>query len=127
VEANVSGESLTAPTVHTRMDTELHISGPWLRADAGLRMRYEASLAPTAYVGAGLQARHRDIETRKADGDGRSEDMPFSGVVAVGLGLEHRAGNVLLGLDLHVRQGVPAEYRSVSVVLSLGFFLDRGD
>ena len=129
MEANVSGEWLIAPTVHRRMNdtTELHLSGPWLRADAGLRMRYEASLAPTAYAGIGFQVHLRDIETFKTDRYERSEDMPFSGVLALGLGLEYQAGNLLLGLDLHVRQGVPADYRSVAALLSVGYFLDRGE
>jgi hypothetical protein len=132
LEVSVSGEWPAAPTVHTKTDrregdTEIHISGPWLRADAGLRMRYEAPLAPTAYAGIGLQAHHRDVETFNGIGGGRSEAMPFRGVLALGIGLEHRAGNLLLGLELHLRQGVPEDYRSMAALLSVGYVLDQGE
>jgi hypothetical protein len=50
--------------------------------------------------------------------------MPFLGVLALGLGLEYRSRDMSLGLELHIRQGVPDEYRSISAVLSAGFFLD---
>ena len=133
LEANLSGEWLAAPTVHTRTgdneftEEELHIGGPWLRADAGLRMRAGTRLAPTAYAGFGLQAHHRDIEKVTLNGRERSETMPFLGVLVLGMGVEHRAGNLLLGLDCNVRQGVPAEYRSVTVLLSVGYVLDQGE
>jgi hypothetical protein len=127
LEANVGGEWLVAPTVHTG-ETEriLDASGPWLRADGGLRMRCGARLIPTAYGGIGMQAHHRDIDFRESPrpGDGHQGDMPFLGVLALGLGLEYRTRDVSLGLELHVRQGVPDEYRSISAVLSAGFFLD---
>jgi hypothetical protein len=128
LEANVGGEWLVAPTLHDRtdMDGALETSGRWLRADGGLRMRCGARLIPTAYGGVGLQAHHRDIDLRvPTEPEGRDEgDMPFAGVLALGLGLEYRTGDVSLGLELHIRQGLPDDYRSISAVLSAGFFLD---
>jgi hypothetical protein len=130
LEANLGGEWLVAPTVHTKngngeFTEELHVGGPWLRVDGGLRMRAGARLAPTAYAAFGLLAHHRDIET--GAGSKLGETMPFLGVLVLGMGLEHRAGNLLLGLDFQVRQGVPAEYRSVTWLLSAGYILDQGE
>jgi hypothetical protein len=53
--------------------------------------------------------------------------MPFLGVLVLGMGLEHRAGNLLLGVDFQVRQGVPADYRSVTWLLSAGYVLAQGE
>ena len=53
--------------------------------------------------------------------------MRYRGVLTLGLGLQRRAGNVLLGVDFQIRQGVPADYRSVEALLSVGFFLDQGE
>jgi hypothetical protein len=127
VEANVGGEWPVAPTLHARgTDDKIETSGPWLRVDGGLRMRCGARVIPTAYGGIGLQAHHRDIDLSKPSNrnDGRQGDMPFLGVLALGLGLEYRSRDVSLGLELHIRQGVPDGYRSTSAVLSAGFFLD---
>jgi hypothetical protein len=133
VEASVLGEWLAAPTEHAPGDSteggSLRMSGPRLRADAGLRARFGTTLAPTVYAGIGLQVHHRNIEMLPRDEDkpiGANGDMPFGAALALGMGLEYRTGNVLLGLELHVRQGVPADYRSVAALLSVGFFLDQG-
>lgn len=130
VEASVGGEWLVAPTVHSRGRDRLEISGSLLRADAGLRATLGTTVAPTAYAGIGLQAHQRDIEVFRSGGlEGIREngDMPFEGVLALGMGLEYRAGDLLLGVELHIRQGVPASYRSVAALLSVGFFLERED
>jgi hypothetical protein len=131
VEASISGEWLVAPTVHSPRDENqgdvLAIKGPRLRADVGLRARFGARLAPTAYAGIGLQAHYRDIETPTGQNDERIGDMPFGGVLALGMGLEYRVGDMLLGLELHARQGVPADYRSMAALLSVGCFLDQED
>jgi hypothetical protein len=124
-EANVSGEWLTAPTVHRSEDVDLDLSGPLLRADAGLRARSGTLLMPTFYAGAGLQAQHRDIEpTPSVAPPEETRTMPFRGVLVLGMGLGYRIGDVLLSLELHLRQGVPAEYRSTAVSLSVGIPLD---
>lgn len=128
LEANVSGEWAAAPTMHMRGANKLDMSGPWLRADAGLRGRLGTRLMPTFHGAIGLQAHHRDIEPAGMDQlSGGTKGMPFGGVLALGMGLEYRAGDLLLGLELHVRQGVPNDYRSVGWFLSVGFFLDQGE
>lgn len=129
VEGNVSGEWLVGPTVHTRgnaMQPEvIQVSGPLLRMDAGLRARFGAPWSATAYAGIGLQAHHLDIDVPMAQRDGLSRDMLFGGTLALGMGLGYRTGKILLGLELHMRQGVPDDYRSVSALLSVGCFLDQ--
>ena len=134
VEASVSGEQLVAPTVHGRVDGTapqgrevLMVSGPRLRADAGMRARFGAPWSATAYAGIGLQMHHRDIEKPSAAEPKPTGDMPLGGVLALGMGLEYRAGALLLGLELHLRQGVPADYRSMEALLSVGFFLNQGE
>jgi hypothetical protein len=135
VEGNVTWESLVAPTTHTPVNAPpapiIAVYGPRLRADAGLRGRFGTTVMATFYTGIGLQAHHLDIEAiadpeHPMSNEG-SGDLPFEGVLALGMGLEYRVGNVVLGLDLHIRQGVPGEYRSVSGILSVGFFLDQGE
>ena len=128
VEGNVSGEWPVTPTTHTQpgeVRDDLQVSGPWLRADVGLRARFDTRWTPTAYGGMGLQAHHRDFGNPETEPN--RGDMPFSGVLALGMGLEYRTGDMLFGLELHVRQGVPADYRSTAVLLSVGCFLDQGE
>lgn len=139
LEANISGEWLAASTRHSksvpRLDEALTVRGPWLRADVGIRARFGTTLMPTAHAGFGLQARFLEIEKTIEDRTlpdeplktERLEDMPLGGVLTLGLGLEYRTGDVLLGLELHMRQGVPADYRSVEAVLSVGVCLDQGE
>jgi hypothetical protein len=133
IEANVTWESLVGPTTHTQGDgssvRRFEVDGSRLRADAGLRGRFGTTLMATFYTAIGLQAHYLDIEvteyTDDPRGNTRTSDLPFEGVLVLGTGLEYRTANLLLGLDLHIRQGVPPEYRSVSGVLFVGFFLDR--
>jgi hypothetical protein len=141
VETSVSGEWLAAPTVHGRDRVDepqrevVEVNGPLLRADVGMRARFGTPWSPTAYAGIGLLVHHRNIEHTDEDpftdpmtqDDEPTRDMPLGGVLALGLGLEYQAEKVLLGLDLQVRQGVPADYRSVAAVLSVGCFLNQGE
>jgi hypothetical protein len=144
LEASISGAWPAAPTRHSKQDGEqneplrheaLTVSGPSLLAEVGMRARFGITLMPTAYAALGLRAHFREVEaiiTVPGQPDEppqlrRKEDMPLGGVLTLGLGLQYRAGGVLLGLDLHLRQGVPADYRSVEAALSVGFCLDRGE
>lgn len=128
VEANISGEWPAASTTHDSGEVELSLRGPLLRADAGLRAGIGTRWMPTLYLGGGLQAHHRDtVIGPTVEPNEETRRMPFAGVLVMGVGLAYRSGDMLLGLELHVRQGVPAEYRSVSVSLSAGFFLDPGE
>jgi hypothetical protein len=128
VECGISGEWLDAPTLHAGQRDELHaVGGPSLRVDAGMRLRLRSRWAPTVYAGVGLQAHHRDIAPLDVPAEPMvptlpSQALPFGGVVALGLGFEHRFRNVSLGLEVHMRQGLPDFYHSVSTVVSLGFF-----
>ncbi len=129
VEANVSGEWPVGPTVHTggnaMQPEEVEVSGPLLRADAGLRARFGVPWSATAYAGIGLHAFHQDIEAPTRPLDRPDGDMQSGGALALGMGLGYRTRKVLLGLELHVRQGVPDDYRSVAALLSVGCFLDQ--
>jgi hypothetical protein len=134
VEASVSAERLDAPTVHVHdrgdMLQEVQVSGSWLRADAGLRAIRGTRWKPTAHVGFGFQMHLRKIEKttiimgRREPSD-FNEDMPAGAVLTLGLGLQRQVGTVLLGVDFQMRQGIPADYRSVTVFLSVGVFLDK--
>lgn len=136
VEARFAGEWPAAPSVHDRPDDRgnpetrevLVMSGPRLRVDAGWKVRFGAPWSATGYVGPGLQMHHRDIEASSTSGsEWSSSDMPLGGVLALGLGLEYRTGALVLGVELHLRQAVPAEYRSMSVLMSVGTFLNQGN
>jgi hypothetical protein len=86
----------------------------------------------SAYGGLGLQAHLSKIQDTIVTPVSRilqssTEAMRLDGVLTLGLGLQRRAGDVLLGIDFQIRQGVPAGYRSVDAFLSVGFFLDQGE
>jgi hypothetical protein len=142
LEASIIGEWPTAPTTYDKSNQArrevLTLRGPWLRAEVGVRARLGTTVMPTAYAGFGLQAHFLELERETTsenpmlpDGDevlvDRREEMPFGGVLALGLGLEYRIGDVLLGFELQMRQGMPADYRSVTGFLSVGFYLDHGE
>ena len=131
VEASISGELPVAPTIHTRRDGPGEqwrvVTGPRLRADLSLRAKLGTRLTPTASAGIGLQVHYRDMRTFGNTGEERIGDMPFEGVLALGTGLEYRTGDLFLGIDLHVRQGVLAGYRSVDALMSVGSYLDQGE
>ena len=132
VEGSISGEFPATPTTHTRADDRgekvLEADGPRLRADVVLSGMFGRTMMPTFRVGIGLQAHHLNIEARdEPRSNEHGSDLPYEGVLVLGMGLAYRTGDVLLGLELHVRQGVLTGYRSVSGILSAGFFLDQGD
>jgi hypothetical protein len=80
---------------------------------------------PNFYAGIGLQAHYLDIEDSEEQASNQlTRDLPFEGVLAFGIGLEYRVRDMFLGIELHVRQGVPAGYRSVAGLLSVGWYLD---
>jgi hypothetical protein len=83
-----------------------------------------------AYVGLGLQAHLRKVEKFDViEGDERQratsfEDLTYGATLTLGMGLRRQVGDVLLGIDAQMRQGAPTDYRSMSVLLSAGVFLD---
>jgi hypothetical protein len=137
VEANIRGEWLDAPTVHVKdlremQQEEWRVSGPWLEAAVGVRAGAGTTWRTTAQAGLGLQAHLRTIEeisivTGARKSSGSREDMSYGAVLTLGLGLQRQVRGVLLGLDFQIQQGVPMQYRSLTGVLSVGFFLDQGD
>jgi hypothetical protein len=137
VALNVSGERLAGPTVHEdvnedRRRAQVTTSGRRLRAELSWKARLGTRWMPTAQIGFGLQAHYRNsdrVGANPSPGELNeiTRDMPFGGVLVVGAGLERQVGDMLLGIEFQVRQGVPADYRSVSVLLSWGCFLDQGD
>ncbi|HWN71875.1 MAG TPA: hypothetical protein VNM90_29755 [Haliangium sp.] len=137
LEANIGAEWLDAPMVYVRDRgeatwREFQVSGPWLQAEIGLRARAGTRWMPTAYAALGLQAHLSTTQDSLITADSRtplysSEEMTYAAVLTLGLGLQYQARNVLLGVDFQVRQGVPMDYRSVDVLLSVGFVLDRGE
>lgn len=108
------------------------VRGPWLQADVCMRVWAGTGWMPTASVGAGLQTQLRSIKDTKVEMEipeplDSVEDMPVGAVLLLGMGLQRQVGDALLGIDLQLRQGVPAEYRSVGAFLFMAFVLDRGD
>jgi hypothetical protein len=132
VETSISGEFPLTPTSHARGDGDnaraLVLDGPRLRADLALKGRLLGQgLMPTFGAGIGLQAHYLDARVLASSrNNGLTTDLPFEGVLTLGIGLEYRAGDTLLGIELHVRQGMLPGYRSVGVLLSVGRYLDRG-
>jgi hypothetical protein len=135
MEVGISGEWPLAPTVHVepKSDAVLELGGPWLRMDVGLRAHFGTRWRPTLHAGIGLQAHFRNVDAFRPDPlepdrkflDYSRQDMTFGGAFVFGMGFEHRRGDMLLGIDLQVRQGVPGEYRSVGMLLSWGYFWDK--
>jgi hypothetical protein len=134
IEAGILWQRLILPVELDRPaqnegQTELlQLGGSWLRMEVGFRGHLEAMWTPSLYAGLGIQA-HFDRTVLLVTGEGSQRrparsDMTYAAVVALGLGVQRQLGDVLLGLDVQMRQGVPADYRSVDVVLSVGCFLD---
>ncbi len=125
VEANVSGEWPGGSVTFGENDprSELAVNGPWLRAEVGMRARFGTKWSPSAYAGFGVQAQLRRTDgTRVAPGF--SETMPRGAVLVLGIGLQRRAGNLLLGLDFQVREGGPDSYHSAAMLWTIGCDLD---
>lgn len=139
IEAGVLWEWLLMPTEHdgplgggTQTQLVHEIGGSWLRMEVGFRMRLEAVWTPSLYAGIGVQAHFRRAELALSMGQNRqpidsSLDMTYAVVPALGLGIQRRIGDAFLGLDIQMRQGIPADYRSVDAFLSVGYVLDRGE
>jgi hypothetical protein len=137
MEAGVSTE-WAAPTIHVKklegdmVQLEREVSGPWLQADLCMRVRAGTRWMPTAQMGAGLQMQLRNVKDTEVAAMVRKpldsvEDMPLGVIMLLGMGLQRQVGDMLLGIDLQLRQGVPAEYRSVGAFLFMAFVLDQGD
>jgi hypothetical protein len=134
IEAGVLWEWLILPTKHTRAapngrQTELlEVGGSWLRMEVGFRAQLEAMWKPSLYAGIGMQAHFVRSELGQDQQPIRSTlEMTYAVVPALGLGLQRQIGDVFLGIDIQMRQGIPFHYRSVDAFLSVGYVLDRGE
>ncbi len=128
LEANVSGERLAGSMVFDKGNlSEFAMSGRWLRAELGMRVQVGTRWMPMAYAGLGMQAH---LRTTGEELNGRLktvETMEPGAVLALGMGLQYRAGDVLLGLEFQVRHGAPDDYLSMAALWTVGRFLDQGD
>jgi hypothetical protein len=129
VEADVSAAWATGSMEYRAMpDMEtLEVTGPWLRAEIGMRARMGVTWMPTAYVGLGFQTHLRRSEKVGQFGLQAADTMKDGAVLVLGMGLQRRARDFLLGLDFQMRQGGPDDYRSVAALWTVGYFLDRGE
>jgi hypothetical protein len=128
LEANIIGEWPGGPMAFSEDSTtraQIDLEGPWLRAEAGTRVQFGGTKwNPSLYAALGAQAHLRRTE-RPYDTQATSETMPHGAVLVLGVGLQRRAGNLLLlGLDFQVRQGWPDGYHSMALVWTVGSFLD---
>lgn len=125
VEANVSGEWPGGSVTFGENDprAELAVNGPWFRAEVGMRARFGTKWSPSAYAAFGVQAQLRQTEGTRVVPE-FSETMPRGAVLVLGIGLQRRAGNLLLGLDFQVREGGPDGYHSAAMLWTIGCYLD---
>jgi hypothetical protein len=132
LEATVSGEWPSGPMEYgenSDRQPRLVVSGPLLRAETGLSMRLGTKWIPWGYAGIGVQVQLRRTEATDAGGvSGRPvTEMKPGGVLGLGMGLQYRAGDVLLGLEFHGRYGGPDGYGSITTFWTVGYFLDQGE
>lgn len=132
LELDISGERLAGSLTYNPDGafSELDVSGPWLRAMLSMRARVETSTRWIVSASAGIGAQAHLRRTKTLDNDGEqdsSSTMNRGGVLALGVGLQYRARDVLLGVEFRVWQGAPDEYRSIAAFLTVGRFLDQGD
>lgn len=129
LEADVSGTVLAgALTYEGPFDpNQLEVSGPLLRAEFGLRAGAGARWRSSISAGLGTQAHLRwtritnSIETLQP-----TSTMADGVVLALGIGLHRRIGDVLLGLEVQVRRGGPDDYYSMTALWTVGYFLEPG-
>jgi hypothetical protein len=133
-EANVSGEWPAGPMVYNKVPAEalsqLKVGGPWLRAEAGMRVGLERTGAwtPTAYVGLGVQAHlRRSTDTSDLKTPRIVTTMENGAVLALGVGLHYRTRDIVLGVDFQARGGGPDDYRSIDAFWTVGYLLDLGE
>lgn len=128
LELEISSESLAGPLSYSADDlSKLKVSGPWRRAILGMRAQFGTRWVPSAYAGIGAHAHLRDIQGSDGRDAKQSATMKFGGVLALGMGLQYRTRDVLLGLDVQVRLGEPDGYRAIMALVSAGRVLDQGE
>lgn len=128
LEAGVSGERLAGTMAFATGNTpNFKVRGPWLHAEVGVRARLGRRWMPSAYAGLGAHAHIRTTEKKSDERPGSVESMVPGAVLALGMGLQYRTGDVLLGLEFQARYGGPDDYLSIAALWTVGCFLDQGD
>lgn len=128
LEATINGEWPVGPMVFVEENATspvLMLKGPWVRADMGMRVWVGTKWRPSVYAGLGVQLHLRRTETESTSRlPAFSETMPRDVVLVLGIGLQRRAGSLLLGLDFQVREGGLDGYHSAAVLWTMGCYLD---
>lgn len=93
----------------------------------GMRVQYGTRWIPSAHAGIGAHAHLRESLELRARNPDRIHTMRHGAVVGLGMGLQYRTRDLLLGLDFQTRFGGPDEYRSISAFVTVGHVLDQGD
>ncbi len=128
LEASISGERLAGSMIYFEQNLpDLAVRSTWFRAEVGLRAWTGTRWMPTASAALGFQAHLRTEEPTRPRERTSVETMEPGAVLAVGMGLQYRAGDVLLGIEFQGRQGVPDDYFSITALWTVGRFLDQGD
>jgi hypothetical protein len=127
MEAELSGELLAGPLIYNMDSSQPSLSGPWLRAMLGMRAQYGTMWIPSAYAGIGAHAHLRETTDSGQVDQPRSSTMNYGAVLGLGMGLQYRTRDVLLGLDFQVRFGELDEYRSITALVTVGRVLDQGE
>ena len=127
MEAEASGEVLAGPLIFRKGSLQPSVSGPWLRAMLGMRARLGTRWIPSAYAGIGAHVHLRETTDPMRIEQPRSSTMRHGVVLGLGMGLQYRTRDVLLGLDVQVRSGELDEYRSVAALVTVGHMLDQGE
>jgi hypothetical protein len=131
-EINVNGEWPAGPMLYDTMmeRPKVDVSGPWLRAEGGMRIQLEraATWMATAYAGGGLQAHLRQSMSTNNNGVAQLiTTMENGAVLALGVGLHYRTRNLVLGVDFQARGGGPDDYRSIEALWTFGYRLNQGE
>lgn len=127
LEADVSGTWLTGALTYTEplAPNQFAVSGPLLRAELGARAWAGARWRSSIYAGFGTQAHLRwTTDSSSVDRSAVIATMEDGIVLALGIGLHRRIGDVLLGLDVQVRRGGPDDYHSMTALWTVGYFLE---
>lgn len=132
LQARVGMEWPAAPLTYARAETGrldmLHVSGPWVQADLEFAARLGRTWMPTIYAGIGVLAHLRRTETTiDSPGLDVTETTRHGAVLTLGMGLQRRVQDLVLGLDFQTRYGVPDEYHSMAVFGTVGWVLDQGE
>jgi hypothetical protein len=107
----------------------LAVSGPLLRAEVSMSAQLGTKWIPFASAGIGMQVQLRRTEATDVLDmpEPPVAEMKPGAVLALGMGLQHRAGDVLLGLEFQGRYGGPDGYSSIGAIWTVAYFLDQGE